>query len=161
MLEKRSLKTRSARPRDCRYGKYANDSPNGTRMAMDRNATRFEIELDMLERRPELSDSAAIALLRSEFQFAVNASHFIALSEDDPRLVDVSRTVPQEGVARYALTLEFAERRPLSAEQASALVHSEFVRAFNASYFLRICRDDLPVIVAPREHVAAPLRWAA
>ena len=130
---------------------------------MDPNATRYEIELDMLERRPELSDRDAIALLRSEFQFAVNASHFIALSQDDPRLLDVSRTVPQEGVARYALTLEFAERRPMRAEQATALLHSEFVRAFNASYFLRICLDDQPVIVATREHVAeeAPLRWAA
>lgn len=129
---------------------------------MDPNAVRHEIELDMLERRPDLSDSDAIALLRSEFQFAVNAAHFIALSADDPRLVDVSRTIPQEGVARYALTLEFAERRPMSVEQTTELVHSEFVRAFNASCFLRICLDDLPVIVDSRERVgAAPLRWAA
>ncbi len=129
---------------------------------MHPNAARYEIELDMLERHPGLSDSDAIALLRSEFRFAVNASHFNALSADDPRLVDVSRTVPQEGVARYALTLEFAARRPMSAGQATELVHSEFVRAFNASYFLRICLDDLPVIVDPRERIgAAPLRWAA
>jgi hypothetical protein len=163
MLDEKSLKTRSAPQRGCRYGTYANDSPHGTRMAMDPNASRYEIELDMLERRPELSDGDAIALLRSEFQFAVNASHFSALSADDPRLLDVTRTVPQEGVARYTLTLEFAERRPMRADQVMALVHSEFVRAFNASYFLRICVDDLPTVAASRELVAeeAPLRWAA
>lgn len=130
---------------------------------MDPNATRYEIELDMLERRPELSDRDAVALLRREFQMAVNASHFSALSADDPRIVDVARTVPQEGVARYAMTLEFAERRSLGAEQATALIHSEFVRAFNASYFLRISLDDLPTVAVARERVAdeASLRWAA
>jgi hypothetical protein len=163
MLGEKSLKTRSAPQRGCRYGTYARHFDTGTRMAMQPHATRYEIELDMLERRPGLSDRDAIALLRREFQLAVNASHFIALAEDDPCLVDVSRTVPQEGVARYALTLEFAERRSLSAQQTTALVHSEFVRAFNASYFLRICLDDLPTVVVARELVAdeAPLRWAA
>ena len=91
MLGSKSLNTRSAPQRGCRYGTYANDSLNGTRMAMDPNATRYEIELDMLERRPELSDSAAIALLRSEFQRALNASYFWRMCSDDFRVTVVSR----------------------------------------------------------------------
>jgi hypothetical protein len=133
-----------------------------SRMAMDFNAMRYEIELDVLERRPDLSDPDAIALLRSEFQLAVNASYFIALSEDDPIVTVVSRTVPQEGVARYALTLEFTERRELSEGDAIALVHSEFVRALNASHFWRICVDDPTVTVVSRtEATPSQLRWAA
>lgn len=129
---------------------------------MDPNAMRYEIELDVLERRPELRDHDAIALLRGEFQLAVNAAHFIALSEDDPIVTVASRTVPQEGVARYALALEFTERRPLSEDEAIALVHSEFVRALNASHFWRVCVEDPTVRVVARE-VASPsqLGWAA
>ena len=129
---------------------------------MQSNPMRYEIELDVLERRPELSDRDAIALLRSEFQLAVNASHFIALSEDDPIVAVASRTVPQEGVARYALTLEFTERNALGERDATALVHSEFVRALNASHFWRVCVDDPTVTVVARD-VARPsqLRWAA
>ena len=127
------------------------------------NLTRCEIELDVLERRPDLDDREAIALLRSEFQLALNASHFVALSADDPQLVVSSRTAPQEGVARYALTLEFAARRAMSEEQATALVHSEFVRALNASHFWRVCVDDPMVTVLSRDLAASrsQLRWAA
>lgn len=130
---------------------------------MDSSAVRYEIELDLLERQPELSDRDAIALLCSEFQLAVNASYFIALSEDDPIVRVASRTVPQEGVARYSLSLEFAERRAMSEQGAIALVRSEFVRALNASHFWRICVDVPAVTVLSRDPAAIPsqLRWAA
>jgi hypothetical protein len=130
---------------------------------MDPNATRYALELDVLERHPGLSDREAIALLRSEFQLALNASHFSALSAGDPALVVLSRTVPQEGVARYSLTLEFVERRSMREHQAVALVHSEFQRAINASHFWRVCVDDPTVRVFSRETVADPveLRRAA
>lgn len=130
---------------------------------MDSNATRYEIELDLLERRPDLDDCAAISLLRTEFQLAVNASHFVALSAADPTIGDVSRTVPQEGVARYEFALEFVERRVPTEQQAIALVRSEFQRAINASHFWRLCVDAPTVTVISREPVAAPaeLRRAA
>jgi hypothetical protein len=51
---------------------------------MHPTVTRYEIELDVLERRPGLGDREAIALLRSEFALALNASHFSALSAEDP-----------------------------------------------------------------------------
>jgi hypothetical protein len=129
---------------------------------MPDNATRYEIDLDVLERRPELSDRAAIDVLRSEFRLAVNASHFIALSADDPELVAVSRGAGQDGEARYGLTLEFVPRRELAPADAIALVHSEFQRALNASYFARVCVDERAITVRSRELVAdEPLRWAA
>lgn len=130
---------------------------------MDCNATRYEIELDLLERRPGLDDRAAIALLHSEFQLALNASHFIALSADDPAVLDVSRTLPQHGVARYGLALEFVERRAMSERQAIALVHSEFQRAINASHFWRLSDGAPTVTVVSRELAEDPaqLRRAA
>jgi hypothetical protein len=130
---------------------------------MDPNATRYEIDFDVLERHPGLSDPEAIALLRSEFQLAINASHFIALSADDPTLGVVSRGVPQEGVARYALTLEFAGRRPMSEREEIALLHREFQRAINASHFWRLCVDDPTVTVwsAEQAETSAELRRAA
>jgi EAL domain-containing protein (putative c-di-GMP-specific phosphodiesterase class I) len=126
---------------------------------MDSNATRYEIELDLLERRPDLDDRAAIALLRSDFRLALNASHFIALSADDPEIDIVSRTIPQEGVARYELTLEFVERRAMSEQQAIALVYSEFQRAINASYFWRLSDDDPTVEVVSRAPVVEAMQW--
>jgi hypothetical protein len=130
---------------------------------MDPIAMRYEIELDVLERRPDLSDDDAIALLDGEFRLALNASHFIALSEEDPVVVVLSRSIPQEGVARYALTLEFAARRALSETQAIALLHSEFTRALNASHFWRICVEDPEVTIVAREPAVGPvaLRRAA
>ena len=125
---------------------------------MDPSAMRYEIELDVLERRPDLSDDDAIALLHSEFRLALNASHFIALSEDDPIVVVVSRSTPQEGVARYALTLEFAGRRPMSEREEIALLHSEFQRAINASHFWRLCVDDPTVTVWSAEQAETPVQ---
>jgi hypothetical protein len=131
---------------------------------MHPTVTRYEIELDVLERRPELGDREAIALLRSEFALALNASQFIALSAEDPVVVVRSRVVPQEGVARYALTLDVVERDAgANAEQAIALVRSEFQRALNAAYFWRVCVDDPTVTIVSRAVAgsASVLRRAA
>jgi len=128
---------------------------------MHHNTTRYEIELDVLERHPGLDDREAIALLRSEFQLALNASHFIALSEDDPEVVVASRTAPQEGVARYAMTLELVERRGCCDDHAIALLNAEFTRALNASHFWRVCVDDPTITVISRAPAAGELRRAA
>ncbi|HEY0344219.1 MAG TPA: hypothetical protein VGC59_06215 [Solirubrobacteraceae bacterium] len=130
---------------------------------MHSTVTRYEIELDLLERRPELGDREAIALLRSEFAFALNASHFIALGADDPVIAVRSRTVPQDGVACYALTLDVVERDGSATEQhALALVRSEFRRALNASHFWRVCIGDPTVTIVSREIAGSPsLRRAA
>jgi hypothetical protein len=127
---------------------------------MHPTVTRYEIELDVLERRPDLCDREAIALLRSEFVLALNASHFIALSAQDP-VIDVQlRVVPQEGVARYALTLDVVERDAgASEEQAIALVRSEFQRALNASHFWRVCVDDPTVTIVSRAVVGSRSSW--
>lgn len=125
-------------------------------------ATRYEIELDVIERYPGLGNHEAIALLHSEFRLAFNASHFIALSADDPHVVVHSRTHPQEGIARYDVTLEFVPRRDLPGDELAALVRSEFQRALNASYFLRVFVDDPTIAVRADELVAdETLRWAA
>jgi hypothetical protein len=131
-------------------------------MAMNTEiATRYEIELDVIERHPELGEHDALELLRSEFRLAFNASHFIALSVDDPEVTIVSRTRPQEGIGRYELTFEFVPRRERSDEDAIALIHSEFQRALNASYFLHAFVDDPAIAIRPRELVADELRLAA
>ena len=124
-------------------------------------ATRYEIELDVIERTPGLGDRDAIELLRREFRLALNASHFIALSAEDPDVAVLSRTAPQEGIARYVLTMQFVPRRALSADDAIALVRSEFQRALNASYFLRAFVEDPTIAIRARELVADELRWAA
>jgi hypothetical protein len=131
---------------------------------MHPTVTRYEIELDVLERRPGLGDREAMALLRSEFALAFNASHFIALSSEDPVVAIRSRVVPQEGVARYALTLDVAERDARATEeQAIALLRSEFQRALNASHFWRVCVEDPMVTIVSRAVAgsASALRRAA
>jgi hypothetical protein len=132
---------------------------------MHPTVTRYEIDLDVVERRPDLGDREAMALLRSEFTLALNASHFIALSADDPEIVVESRTPLGNGVARYALTLDAVERPALAGdeERAIALVRSEFQRAVNASHLWRVCLDDPTVTIVSRELVdsRSPLRLAA
>jgi hypothetical protein len=126
--------------------------------------TRYEIDLDVVERRPDLGDREAMALLRSEFALALNASHFIALSADDPAIAVESRTPLVNGGARYALTLDAVERRPgLGDREAIALVRSEFQRALNASHLWRVCLDDPAVTIVSRGRVddRSTLRWAA
>lgn len=131
---------------------------------MHHTVTRYEIELDVVERRPDLGDRDAIALLHSEFALALNASHFLALSADDPAIAVESRTVLGDGVARYALTLDAVERPGIAGEQqAIDVVRSEFQRAVNASHLWRICLDDPTVTILSRAVVdsRSALRWAA
>ena len=117
---------------------------------------RYRIELDMLERDGSLSDRAAAALLRGEFALAINASYFIALTPGEIHIGAIARTVPQEGVARYAVELVLDERAPaMSDEQAAELVQREFAKAQNASHFLRIAREDFSARLVAREHVSA------
>jgi hypothetical protein len=112
---------------------------------------RYEIELDMLERDPALSEAQAVELLRSEFQLALNASHFSAVCAEEIAVTVASRAVPQEGVARYAVSLQFAERTAgLDDEQAAGLLVAEFQRALNASYFWRMSSEDFRVTVVSR-----------
>jgi hypothetical protein len=131
-------------------------------MAMNHEtATRYDIELDVIERDPGLSDREAIELLRGEFRLAINASHFIALSVEDPEVDVRSRTVSQDGVASYTLTMDFVARRALPAADAIALVRGEFQRALNASYFLHAFVEDPAIEIRTRELAADELRWAA
>jgi hypothetical protein len=129
----------------------------------DDDITRYRLELDIRERDDTLGNRRAVELLRSEFARALNASHFIALSADDIYVGAVSRSIPQAGVARYVVVLELVERVPaMTDEQAGELLRRELQRAQNASYFLRVCREDFGVRLAARERVStqAELRAA-
>ena len=120
--------------------------------------TRYELQLDVLERNGDLSDSAATALLRSEFALAVNGSYFTLLSHDAVAIDVLSRETPQDGVARYIVVLELDERTPnMTDEQAAELVCREFRRAQNASHFARISREDFCAKLVAREVAAAPV----
>lgn len=117
--------------------------------------TRYEIELDMLERNSALGARQAIELLRSEFQLALNASHFVALSAEDVTFQIVSRSAPQEGVGRYELALDIVERDAgLCDDTAIELLQREFRRALNASHFWRVCVEDFRVTVLSRTAAA-------
>ncbi len=106
----------------------------------------IDAELEFVERRPQLRDAEAIALMRSEFRLALNNLHFIALSAEDPEMVIDARTVSRHGTTRYDLTLRFVPRDATATDDELAeLVYSEFRRAVNASHFLRIAADD-PVV---------------
>jgi EAL domain-containing protein (putative c-di-GMP-specific phosphodiesterase class I) len=118
--------------------------------------TRYVLQLDVLERNSTLSDAAAVALLRSEFALAINASHFSQLS--DAIAVDVlSREIPQDGVARYTVLLDLEERTPMTDEQAAELVCRECHRAQNASHFMRISTEDFCAKLVARDVAAAPV----
>ena len=119
------------------------------------DTARYRLELDMLERDGTLGNQAAVNLLRREFALALNASYFIALTAGDVRVGTIVRSVPQEGVGRYTVELVLDERTPaMSDEQAAELLQREFARAQNASYFLRIAREDFAPRLVAREHVA-------
>lgn len=125
-------------------------------MRHSHDTTRYRIELDMLERDGARGTTRAIELLRSEFALALNASYFMALTAGEIHVGAIGRSVPQEGVARYAIELVFDERTPaMSDEQADELVQREFARAQNASHFLRIAREDFTPRLVAREHIAA------
>ncbi len=114
------------------------------------DTTRYRLELDMLERDSALSDRSAIDLLRRDFALAANASYLVALSGDELAINVVSRSFPQEGVARYAVELDLVERASMSDRQAGDLVRRELRRAQNASHFLRIAVDDFRVTLVER-----------
>jgi len=119
---------------------------------------RYALKLEMLEREPALSDRRAIRLLRSEFQLAINASHFMALCAEELTVHVISRSLPQEGVAAYDVVMEFEERTPeLSHGQAVELLRSEFRRAVNASYFWRVSLEDIEIEVHSRRPVRRPV----
>jgi hypothetical protein len=118
--------------------------------------TRYRIELDMLERDSTLDERRAVALLRSEFALALNASYFMPLTPGEIHVGAVARSIPQEGVVRYAVELVLDERHPaISDEQAAELVQREFARAQNASHFLRIAREDFTARLVARERISS------
>jgi predicted lipoprotein with Yx(FWY)xxD motif len=117
---------------------------------------RYTIQLEMLERNAALADREAIALLHDELLLALNAGCFIALSRDDIEPRVVGRSTPQEGVTRYTVELDLEERSAgLGGDDAAALVQQAFTAALNASYFLRICTDDLVPVRLVSRSVAA------
>jgi hypothetical protein len=121
---------------------------------------RYVLQLEMLERNGALSDEQAIDLLHSEFALALNASRFVAVSDDDIEVDAISRSTPQEGVTRYGVELFLHERvSGLDDESAMALLGRALQDALNASYFWRVCVDDLSVKLIARAAVgaAAPL----
>jgi len=132
---------------------------------MNHDLTRYELQLEMLERNSLLGARAAMRLLSSEFTLAQNAAYFAALSADDIAFDVLSRSTPQEGVTRFTVTLELVERRPqLSDDEVTSLLEQAFTKALNASYFLRVCTDDnVTLRLLSREFVAddAVLRRAA
>ncbi len=118
------------------------------------DTTRYRLELDMLERDATLGNSRAVALLRSEFALALNASYFVALSDGDIEVGAIWRSIPQEGVARYTVELVLEERaRSVTDEQAAEMVRREFARAQNASHFIRVASGDFGVTLSSREPV--------
>ena len=117
---------------------------------------RYRLELDMIERDRALGHRRAIALLRSEFARAINASYLMRLSVDDIEVGTITRSIPQDGVARYTVVLELVERTSqMTDEQAAELLRREFRHAQNAAQFRRIASDDLSVALTARERVVA------
>ncbi len=108
----------------------------------------IDLEFEFDERRPDLPDRDAISLLRNEFGLALNDLHFTALSADDPEVTIDGRTVSEQGVTRYDITLQFVPRDASATDdELAALVRSAFSRAINASHFMRITGGDPTVTV--------------
>ena len=125
---------------------------------MDDRTTRYELELEMIERRPALSDRDAKALLRREFALALNAGHFSMLAAGDVAVTVRSRRAPQEGVGSYGVAIELCERgQGLSDEVAIDILQREFRRAQNAAHFWRVSVEDIAMTVVDRRHVAPRL----
>ncbi len=112
----------------------------------------------MLERNGDLGDAAASALLRAELALAQNAGLFDALTPEDFAVDAISRSTPQEGVTRYVVELLLQERHEgLDDAAAAELLRRAFADALNASYFLRMCTDDLiGVTLLSRTPAAVP-----
>jgi hypothetical protein len=121
---------------------------------------RYTLQLEVLERHDALSDRQAIALLHDEFMLALNAGCFIALSAGDIEARVVGRSTPQEGVTRYTAELDLEERSTdLDDEAATALLRRAFTSALNASYFLRVCTDDLVPVRLVSRTIADDATW--
>jgi hypothetical protein len=124
---------------------------------MERDLIRYVVQLEMLERHAALADSEAIALLCSELALAQNAGRFDGFAVDDIDFEVLSRSAPQEGVTRYDVQLRLEEREPAGDdEQALVRLRRAFTGALNASYFLRVCTDDIRLELVSRAPAAAP-----
>jgi hypothetical protein len=124
---------------------------------MERDLIRYVVQLEMLERHAALADSEAIALLCSELALAQNAGRFDGFAADDIDFDVLSRSAPQEGVTRYDVQLRLEEREPAGDdEQALVRLRRAFTGALNASYFLRVCTDDIRLELVSRAPAAAP-----
>ncbi len=125
---------------------------------------RYALQLEMLERNADLDDGAAISLLRSELALAQNAGYFDDLTAEDLELGAISRSRPQEGVARYGVDLLLGERiEGLDDDGALTLVRRAFADALNASYLLKVCTDDqiTVTLVSRGPSAQAPVSSAA
>jgi hypothetical protein len=104
---------------------------------------RYALQLEMLERRSDLDDEAAISLLRGELALAQNAGCFDELSAEDFEIGTITRSAPQQDVTSYAVDLLLEERiGDLDDDRAQALVRRAFADAMRASYFLKVSTDD-------------------
>jgi len=116
---------------------------------------RYDLELEMLE-QDGVDDERASELLRSEFALARNAGYFDAVTDGEIELGAVSRSIPQEGVARYSVELLLSERdEGLDDQRAVGRLCRALTNALNASYFLRVCNDALTMRLVARVPVGA------
>ena len=105
--------------------------------------TRYALRLEILERRSGLNDEAAIGLLRGELALAQNAGCFDDLSAEGLEIGTITRSAPQQDVARYGVDLLLEERvEGLDDDRAQAQVRRAFADAMNASYFLKVSAGD-------------------
>jgi hypothetical protein len=104
---------------------------------------RYALQLEMLERRSDLDDEAAIGLLRGELALAQKAGCFDDLSAEDFEIGTITRSAPRREVTRYGVDLLLEERiADLDDDRAQALVRRAFADAMYASYFLKVSSDD-------------------
>ena len=104
---------------------------------------RYALQLEMLERRSDLDDEAAIGLLRGELVLAQNAGCFDDLSAEDFEIGTITRDASRQDVTRYGVDLLLEERiADLDDERAHALVRRAFADATRASYFLKVSTAD-------------------
>lgn len=123
---------------------------------------RYTLQLETLEGHDPLDDHRAIDLLHRELTFALNASQFVAVSDADIEVEILSRTIPQEGVVRYVVQMYLEERASdLDDEQAWGILRRAFVAADNASFFLRVSKQDLSVELLSRQRVSSVLERRA
>ena len=125
---------------------------------MERDSMRYTLQLEMLERNDDFGREA-IALLHDELMLALNAGRFIALSANDieARVSAAARRRRALRATRSSSTSRSA--RPSATTSASALVQRAFTSALNASYFLRICTDDLVTVRLVSRTIADDATW--